>query len=82
VANKYYWGVVVALIAEHVGDEPESVHEDLARKFLTVDPDAPLPKRRSTAELDSAEFARYVDECRRFAATFLGVVIPGPGEVE
>jgi hypothetical protein len=79
--NRYYWGVVVTLLADHLGLEKQELHESLKLKFLVINPDAPLPVARGTSELDTAEFADYVERCRRLAAE-LGCVIPAPGEVE
>src|ERR1039458_4003122 len=31
--NAYYWGVVVKLIAQHTGHDPEQIHELLTQKF-------------------------------------------------
>lgn len=74
-ANKYYWGVVLAVFAEELGYEPENLHHELKRKFLAVDPDAPLIQVRSTADLSTQEFAEYIDRVVRFAAEW-GCVIP------
>lgn len=81
-ANAYYWACVVPILAEFIGCDHQEAHEALKRKFLTIDPDAVIPITRSTAELDSTQFAWYVDSVRRFAAEFFGCAIPGPGEVE
>ena len=79
--NRYYWGCVVALLAEHLGFEKQELHEALKLKFLAINPDAPLPVARGTSDLNTAEFADYVERCRRLAAE-LGCIVPGPGEVE
>ena len=81
--NRYLWGVCYALIAEHCGYEVDELHEALAMKFLRIEDD-PLtgsPRRRRTPKTDTAEFAAYVEACRRFAAVELGVVIPDPEQV-
>src|ERR1039458_7616319 len=31
--NQYYWGVVVKLIAQHTGHDPEQIHELLKQQF-------------------------------------------------
>jgi hypothetical protein len=81
-ANRYYWGVVIAMFAEHLGyDVPEELHHELKRKFLAVDPDAALVKVRSTADLTDVEFREYVEQVRRLAAEY-SCPIPGPNEVE
>lgn len=82
-ANAYYWGVVVKLMAEEFGYEPQEMHEALAMKFLRME-DCPItgsPRRRRTPECDTADFAVYVDQCIRLAAEH-GVYVPQPGEVE
>lgn len=81
--NRYLWGVVYALIAEHCGYEVDELHEALAMKFLRIEDD-PLtgsPRRKRTPKTNTAEFAAYLDQCIRFAAE-LGVVVPDPETVE
>lgn len=82
-ANRYYWGVVIRLIAEHCGYEPDEMHEALAFRFLRIedDPITGSPRRKRTPKTNTKEFAEYVDQCIRFGAE-LGVVIPAPNEVE
>lgn len=82
-ANRYYFGVVVKLLAEHCGYDRQEMHEALAFRFLRIE-DCPItktPRRKRTPETDSTEFAEYVDHCIRLAAE-LGVVIPDPQKVE
>jgi hypothetical protein len=82
-SNRFYWGAVVPLLAEHLGYEKQDMHEVLAMRFLRIE-DCPVtgaPRRKRTPDCDTAEFAAYVDSCIRLAAE-LGVVIPLPGEVE
>lgn len=80
--SRYYFGVVVPLIAEHCGYEKEEMHELLAMRFLRMDDDPVTgsPRRKHTPETDTKEFAEYVDACIRLASE-LGVYIPDPGEV-
>jgi hypothetical protein len=81
-ANRYYYGVVVATLADCLGYERDELHEALAHRFLsTTGPDDPLPRRRSTADLNTAEMAEYIDQCKRLASE-LGCYIPEPGEAE
>lgn len=81
-ANRYYFGVVVPLIADYCGYDKGDMHEALAMKFLRIedDPITGSPRRKHTPETDTKEFAEYVDACIRFAAE-LGIDIPAPGEV-
>lgn len=83
-ANRYYWGVVLALLGEHLGYDPDDLHEVLAMKFLRMedDPLTGVPLRKRTPKLSTQEFADYVDRCIRFAAE-QGVVIPdADGSIE
>ncbi len=81
-ANRYYFGVVIPLLAKHCGYEKDEMHELLAMRFLRIedDPITGSPRRKHTPETDTAEFAAYVDSCIRLAAE-LGVVIPDPQTV-
>jgi hypothetical protein len=86
--NAYYWGVVIPLLAEHIGDDTEAVHRALGNEFLQrhieVETQASwkrLTTVRSTADLDTAEFTEYIEQCRRLGAE-MGVVIPSPGYAE
>ena len=75
--NAYYWGVVVDYIGKHLGYEPEEAHEALKWQFLRK-PNSDPPTVISTARLSTAEFSEYVDRVVRWAASYLGVVIPDP----
>lgn len=91
-ANRYYWGVVVELIALGLLDcgweprecSPPAVHDLLKREYLSEQKHAKdgvlLNRVKSTTELSKEEFGAYVEHCQRFAAENLGVVIPSPGE--
>jgi hypothetical protein len=85
--NAYYHGVIVKLIAQHTGHDPEQVHELLKAMFSPKwHYAAPLTATEfviptSTARLDTVEFVEYTEKCRVWAAEFLGLNIPLPGEV-
>lgn len=82
-ANRYYWGVVVKLMADEFGYDAQELHEALAMKFLRID-DCPItgsPRRKPTPECETKEFAEYTDACIRLAAEH-GIVVPSPDEVE
>jgi hypothetical protein len=79
--NKYYWSVIVAMMAEHCGYEPEEMHEVLAMRFLRIEDDPILgtPRRQRTPKTNTAEFTEYIEQCRRLGAQ-LGLYIPDPWE--
>ena len=82
-ANKYYFGVVVKLLAEEFGYDIQDMHRTLAMNFLRIE-DCPVtgaPRRKPTPDCDTKEFSEYVDACIRLASEH-GVYIPQPGEVE
>jgi trans-2-enoyl-CoA reductase len=86
--NRYYFGVVVKLIAQHTGHDPEQIHEALKQMFSPkwyMDPRPPTRETMaiptSTTRLDTIEFVEYTEKCRMWANEFLGLQIPLPGEV-
>ncbi len=79
--NGYYWAVVVKMISEHTGFDMDETHEVLKRKFLGYIKEYKGERFwfvKSTTALKTDEFSEYVENCRRFAATDLQVVIPDP----
>ena len=80
--NKYYFGVVLALISSETGHTPDECHEIFKAKFI------PIKQLRvggkiyhipgSTKELMTVEFNEYIEKIRRFAAEKLSLSIPDP----
>ena len=65
--NRYYWGVVLELIAEHTGYLAEEVHEVMKSKFLRqkkVWRGGEITVLRSTSDLTSDEFGEYIEQVR------------------
>lgn len=82
--NRYYWGVVVKLLADGFGYSPEEMHEALKFKFLRVPSEAgrPLETVRSTADLTTVEFMDYIASIQTWAATEFSICIPDPNQVD
>jgi len=82
--NKYYFGVVVKILANHCGYEPEELHEALKIRFLSDrrEDDHGLMKVHSTAKLSTDEFTQYVNRVVRWAAESLGVYVPSANDME
>lgn len=81
--NSYYWGVVVAMIAEAAGyPTPEEAHDALRLHFLGQHREGQLPTMKSTAELSTTEFEDYLSHCRQLASEMFGLYIPEPNEVD
>lgn len=83
--NRYYFGVVVPAIAKKIGEpDLEAVHEMLKAEFnyeMLVIGDREMRKPKSTAKLETMEFAQYMEKVRMWAAQFLELYIPDPNEV-
>jgi len=82
--NRYYWGVVVKTIAEHTGQDDDTIHQALKLLFLprtVYIKDKAFNLTGSTTSLDTHMFVEYTEKCRLWANEFLGLQIPLPGEV-
>ena len=94
--NRYYWGVVVRMVCEafnEIGnpvnadnqEDIQSVHEFLKRRFLQpeifVDANGEAHEIGwSTSRLTTSQMMDYIAQVQQFAAEFLNVIIPDPGE--
>lgn len=88
--NRYYWGLVIPLVKngiKEMGTEltSEETHEFLKAKFNTSElvneatgQTEYLP--RSTTILTKLAFSEYIQKIQQFAAEFLNIFIPDPGE--
>jgi len=77
--NKYYWGVVIPLIAQYCGYDDQEAHEALKFKFLRKK--GIIPTVTSTTKLDTVEFMDYLEKVKRFASEELKIVIPDPEDL-
>jgi len=75
--NKYYWDVVVGLISETTGFTAQEAHDALKLKFLRV-VRGKMETVRSTTDLTTAEFEKYLSSIRIFASEELNCFIPEP----
>jgi hypothetical protein len=78
--NAYYWGVVIALLAEHLGYQADEMHEALKFKFLREHDGERegLPRVRSSAALNTSEFQTYIENVVTWAGAEFGLNIPDP----
>lgn len=83
--NAYYWGVVVKMIADHTGQEPEAVHDHFRKKFNV---EYYMNKRgiwvfrtKSTSELDTRTFEDFVEKVVADATIELRINFPFPIEM-
>jgi len=78
--NRYYWGVVVRLLAEHCGYTPDEMHDALRVQFLTVKREGLPTTMRRTSDLDTAEMEQFMSSVRQWASMELSIYIPEPNE--
>jgi hypothetical protein len=86
-ANAYYHGVVVKMIANETGQDPESVHEFLKREVNAQHVEMVNKATGevyeswvggSTSDLNVGDFYAFVERARAWAGQFLGLEIPDP----
>lgn len=85
--NKYYRGVVLAEVANYIGEGRDETHELLKAKFLparTIEllDGKSLEMPPSTRLLSVEEFTAYIEAIRVWAAQFLGLSIPDANQLE
>jgi DNA polymerase III delta prime subunit len=81
--NAYYWGVVVKLIAQYIGEAKDDTHEILKGMFLKrkkkID-ELWISYTESTTKLTTEEMVEYISNIKQWAAEYLNVNIPDPIE--
>ena len=83
--RRYYFAVIVAMLAEELGYTKDEMHEILKWKWLRVyaEPEGgrQFDTVRSTESLTTAEREKLHEDIRIWAASDLGIAIPLPHEV-
>lgn len=84
--NNYYWGVIVKMISEEMGENQKEVHKMLKFEFLSIVAEIPTGKEylfiRSTTDLTVSEWEDYMTKCRQWASENLNMFIPKPNEYD
>lgn len=88
--NRYYWGVVVAMVFQGLRDqgfdtiiEPEDAHLVCKSMFLKEVEEhngIKIEKAGSSKKLTKKEFEEYVAHITLWAWDYLNIVIPAPGQ--
>jgi len=79
--NRYYFGVIVAILGEEFGYTREEMHAALSHRFLgDVDEKTGLMRIGSTKDLSTAEFEEHMSRIREWAALNYNIAIPLPNE--
>lgn len=86
--HRYYRGLIVPLVAKEIGEDNDTVHELMKAKFLKriiwkeiLGEQVKFEFIPSTATLSTIEAEKYFEECRMWAAKFLKINVPLPGEI-
>ncbi len=74
--NRYYFGVVVKILADHWGYTHDEAHKAIAYEFLSKKEDGKPSTVRSTKSLNTADFAEYIEAVKKWAAVEWGCYIP------
>jgi hypothetical protein len=82
-ANRYYWGVVLKLMASEMEQSAEDVHEIEKLRHnskVITDPATGEEVRiaQSTSKLKVAEFSEYIERVMLDGAEYLGLTFPEP----
>ncbi len=84
--NKYYWGVIVPILASEFGYFKDEMHELLRKKFLAYTKANPHTGEmemfaQSTTKLSTAEMEVYLESIRTWALAEFSVYLPLPNEI-
>lgn len=84
--NKYYWGVIVPMLASEFGYFKDEMHDLLRRKFLSYTKTNPTSGdaelfAMSTTKLSTAEMEVYLENIRTWALSEFSVYLPLPNEI-
>lgn len=76
--NAYYWSVVVAILADYFGYEPDELHDELKLKFNPKHSKIDYDKTYggTTTKMSTQEFSDYIDRVIRWASLEYNIVIP------
>jgi hypothetical protein len=80
--NNYYWGVILTVFGDAIGEEPKAVHDIFKRMFApyTMKLFPGGKKRRvvkSSSDMTVEEMSKYIERCIQFCAE-QSIVIPSP----
>ncbi len=84
--NDYYHGVVIKILSDETGNDPETIHEFIKLKFIPVYAKLKYTGGNlvggSTTKLSVKEFEELMEKVRAWALMDEGIVIPLPNEVD
>jgi len=83
--NKYYRGVVVALLAEYWGCVNEEAHQAISNEHLKYQKHydmPPLIKSTKLSDWNTVDWEEYMEHLRKWSMQEFNVYIPLPNEID
>lgn len=74
--NRYYWGVIIPILANYFGYLPDEMNEAIKFKFLRKGGTDKLPTVRSTTSLDKMEWEEFMTKIHIWSLQEFGIIIP------
>ena len=83
--NSLYWSWM-RVISRNTGDSDNSLHTYYGNEFLPKEEAMVMGKKvitvKSTTSLGTKDFTEYLNKIEAHASTFLGIMLPHPGDLE
>ena len=84
--RKYYFGVVMKLLSEETGYTKDEMHDAMKAKFASTYGENDLLIIQSVfsnkSKMSIEDKQDFIEQVKRWAATYLSLYIPDPNEVE
>lgn len=83
--RRYYFGVIVKILADEIGCSKDEMHDTLKSQFLTekvMVGEKEVIIVKSITDLNTTEMEEYNGTVKRWASEFLNCYIPDPNEVD
>lgn len=77
--NNYYWGVIIPILCDYLGYNPEEMHEAIKWQFLRIDHEK-VPSVKSSTDLSTVEWEDLMSRIRQWASIEFALYIPEPNE--
>jgi hypothetical protein len=80
--NRYYWGVVVAILSDAFGYTLDEMHDALLILHSREHQDGRPDTLKRSSKMSTSEFEDYVERVRQWAVLEYQIQIPTPNEVD
>lgn len=80
--DRAYFGIAIKQLCQKTGYTKEEMHEAMKVKFASrIDHNTGLIVVESTAKMSTTRFNEFYADIQKWAAEFLNLYIPDPGEI-